>query len=65
MRVVPEAKTPSSLRTLAAPLFLMDELAGHLANHDRVLWAQTSSLTHWSSPDREGGCFAAASVSES
>jgi integrase len=33
MRVVPEAKTRSSLRTLSAPLFLMDELAGHLANH--------------------------------
>jgi integrase len=33
MRVVPEAKTRSSLRTLSAPSFLMDELAGHLANH--------------------------------
>jgi integrase len=33
MRMVPEAKTRSSLRTLSAPFFLMDELASHLANH--------------------------------
>lgn len=33
MRVVPEAKTRSSLRTLSAPSFLMDELASHLADH--------------------------------
>ena len=33
LRVVPEAKTRSSLRTLSAPVFLMDEIAAHLANY--------------------------------
>jgi len=33
MRVVPEAKTRSSLRTLAVPVFLMDELTRHLQQH--------------------------------
>ncbi|MFZ2059285.1 MAG: tyrosine-type recombinase/integrase [Acidimicrobiales bacterium] len=33
MRIVPEAKTRSSLRTLAVPGFLMDELARHLQQH--------------------------------
>jgi integrase len=33
MRIVPEAKTRSSLRTLAVPVFLMDELTRHLQQH--------------------------------
>ena len=33
MRIVPEAKTRSSLRTLAVPVFLTDELTRHLQQH--------------------------------
>jgi integrase len=33
VRIVSEAKTPAGLRTLAAPPFLIDEIASHLAGH--------------------------------
>ncbi len=33
IRIVPEAKTQGSLRTMVAPAFLVDELARHIAEH--------------------------------
>ena len=40
MRIVPEAKTRSSLRTLAVPGFLMDELTRHLQQHRQAVIGQ-------------------------
>ncbi|MGA2531339.1 MAG: site-specific integrase, partial [Acidimicrobiales bacterium] len=45
MRIVREAKTRSSLRTLAVPVFLMEELARHLRQH------REDVIGHYVDPD--------------
>ena len=44
VRIVPEAKTKASLRTMAAPPFLIDELARHLAEHRESPAADSDAL---------------------
>ena len=44
LRVVPEAKSRASLRTLSVPPFLMDTLAGHLARFRPGLEADSEEL---------------------